>query len=128
MTPEHKQRLLNLARAARETRHPFNMEQVVTSCGSPGCLFGNYASRQDLQDVFYVGTRNDTLDRTLIRARYSDNGRAANIDDIEVQEHFGLTYDEIIELFEVDGCGNARNDAEKAARYVEQFVARREAP
>jgi len=44
--------------------------------------------------------------------------------DSEILEHFGITFDEANELFNWDGCGNAKTPLEAAA-YIEGFVARK---
>ena len=91
----YKQRLLNVARACRETPYPkrFTMQYVWTSDRLPGCAYGQYLARKDLWDV-----RPSTP-----------------------HEHFNLSPIEATKLFGSAGCGNAQTP-EAAARYIERFA------
>lgn len=135
------QRLLNAARALRESSHPerFTMKRFVHSdesscrgenwCGSPACVLGHYAARSDIQDAFKVQT-------TKVKTRDGEHDRHACIrviendslvvcpSDTDVCDHFAVARFYASELFDSDGCGNARSTIE-AARYIEAFVARR---
>jgi hypothetical protein len=102
----NKVRLLNVARALRESEHPekFTMRELVNMCGTPGCALGHYASRGDLQDVFLIdGYRMTTVG-------------AGSIYDVTLA-HFGED-----ELFGALGCGEAKTPVQ-AAEYIERFVA-----
>lgn len=119
-----KKRLLNVARALRESKVPkdFSMACFVNDCGTPACALGHYASRRDLQREFDL----------------TDTGAVCNSDGLKVRvgslildwlgdalPHFGLSPRETSELFTGDGCGNAKT-VKQAARYIERFVARKE--
>lgn len=127
----HAQRLLNVARACRETLFPdhFDMSCYGHTCGTPGCALGNYVARRDLQQdfrmalvkswmgdmqqfIFPVGT-------TDLRCR-----TAFDFESPAVLDHFGISEEEGTELFSSDGCGEAQT-ATQAASYIESFVARK---
>lgn len=119
----HKKRLLNVARALRESKEPdkFTMDVFGHECGTPACALGHYASRRDLQDAFSL--------RALPGRTYSSlflrGGRSTiGYDYPEVARHFGVSKDEAKELFGFEGCGNAFT-ATNAAAYIERFVARK---
>lgn len=110
----NKERLLNVARACRETKFPdrFNMGTYSWICGTPACAIGNYAARADLQDEF-------TLDRLGNLNRNDGDYYGSS----SLEEHFGVGRDAAYELFGSRGCGNAKTAIE-AAEYIEAFVAR----
>lgn len=113
----NKERLLNVAKALRETNFSdeFTMNRFGHSCGTPACALGNYAVRRDLQSAFSL-----SKDGSLRRRR----GRIdLGIDDDAVLEHFGITFQQSKELFAQTGCGNAESAGE-AATYIERFVAK----
>lgn len=129
---EANQRLLNVARALRESPNPdkFDMVKYGHPCGTPACALGHYAARRDLQDAF--GLRALSTSRDLY---VTHDGLTTWYDDFDVREHFRLdTYDddeeegwsEAEELFGGRGCGGAKTAIE-AAEYIEAFVARRTA-
>jgi hypothetical protein len=139
-------RLLNVAKALRESKHPerFAMDQFVHTdwnynatptddnnwCGSPACALGHYAARTDLQRVIKIAkaNRHAATDPKLIFL----NGKefwwtpaeygSKNISPINV--HFGLSPYEMDLLFDSDGCGQAKS-TRAAALYIERFVARK---
>lgn len=148
MNKRQANRLLNVARALRELPHPerFTMGTYLHTaddvnygdvepnwCGTPGCAIGTYASRPDLQRLITVEFKTETVydektdthvevrDPTLM---FTSNGDRYGFDhtDEQVQEHFGITYDETDLLFDGDGCGNAQTALEAAA-FIEKFVA-----
>lgn len=119
MTVIQAKRLLRVAQALREAKHPedFTMARYVNECGTPACALGHYASRRDLQKllelckdkwrdfgIMYVGEPND-----------------AGIYDPKVLEHFGITENGSTELFGGVGCGDAKTPTE-AADYIDAFV------
>jgi hypothetical protein len=119
----NKERLLNVAKALRESKNPemFDMEyHVHHECGTPACAFGHYAARQDLQDAFKIvfdgGWRSYWIETT--------DGQNQNVwwDDDCVREHFDISDKQARLLFFSKGCGNAQTPTE-AAEYIEHFVA-----
>jgi len=117
----HKKRLLNVAKACRETKFPkaFTMSQYTRMegdwpCGTPGCALGNYAARRDLQRGFLIDSYGNARDRVcglgLLPA---------------AERHFGLAFGEVHRLFGPNGCGSAKT-AKQAARFIENFVKRKE--
>jgi hypothetical protein len=116
----NKERLLNVAKALRESPEPekFDMDLYIHTCGTPACAFGHYASRSDLQDEWIV-------DRCgMICA--ADDG--SELDMIAFGDrslrHFDITAQQADELFgPKHGCGGAKT-AIAAAEYIEAFVAR----
>jgi hypothetical protein len=123
----HRQRLLNVARALRESSRPekFDMTEVIHPCGTPACAFGHYVSRTDLQD--FVKPERCTFQdtgRQFWRPVFVDDGAHASFYGRRVQEHFGLTREEQHALFDGGGCGEAET-ANQAAEYIERFVERK---
>jgi hypothetical protein len=109
----NKERLLNVARALRESEHPerFTMLTIAHPCGTPACALGHYAARRDLQDVF-----------SLSRNGFLVTKSKALPFEVE-REHFGITEEQEDELFGARGCDNAPT-AVAAAEYIERFVER----
>lgn len=119
------ERLLNVAKALRESPNPENFDMVVVveeSCGTPGCAFGHYAARADLQDAFRVEQRRELGGFAVIKAV---DGMYCPYDHPVVAEHFGLSKMDLEELFCGAGCGDAQTPIE-AAEYIEKFVRERQ--
>lgn len=131
MNAVQRKRLLNVARALRETPDPSAFEMrwychddasSTASCGTPACAAGNYAARRDLQRSF-------TLEEL-------DSGGVSH-EDWAWCEHFGITDTESDSLFSAHGelaeyCRTNRGawsepsyDPRLAAEYIERFVAER---
>lgn len=123
----HAQRLLDVARATRETSVPDNFTmRYFGDCGSPACALGNYAVRRDLQRVFYLGKLPGSSTRLFLLS-VADNGLVSclvSCNEGLVQRHFGISEAEAVELFSGVGCGHAQTP-EAAAAYIEAFVARK---
>ena len=111
----NKERLLNVAKALRESPSPedFDMGTYITDCGTPGCALGHYAAREDLQSLLSLCGNRDIKFREGGSAWYADS---------RISEHFELGTPQLEELFDCTGCGRART-TEQAATYIEQFVA-----
>lgn len=139
-TKVQNQRLLNVARALRESPEPedFTMQYFVQSCGTPACALGHYAFRRDLQHTFkfvaFIGEVWDSNARSFQPGVKYDIARvddahdrqsSLSYDSVEVLEHFGITALESDELFGAYGCGNAQT-AKRAAGYIERFAAKRQ--
>jgi hypothetical protein len=110
----HAQRLLNVARALRESRNPeqFTMGRYVNMCGTPGCALGHYAARHDLQDYF------------RLNQHWLESSRPDPMEIIYgAMDHFEITEKQSDELFSEVGCGNAKTPIQ-AAEYIEAFVER----
>lgn len=115
----NKQRLLNVAKALRESPDPthFTMGVYGHACGTPACAFGHYAERRDLQSEFILCCG-------LVSSVRHDGTREPWTTQ-SVADHFGIGTEEVDELFAGDGCGEATT-IERAAAYIERFVARKE--
>lgn len=111
----NRQNFENLIRANRECPRPdkFDMHTYGHDCGTPGCVLGQYAAREDLQDAFVLTVNGRVLSRNRRIGLWSG--------DELVAEHFGITWMQALELFGVDGCGRAQTPSE-AADYIEKFV------
>ena len=123
----HAQRLLDVAKALRESRNPeaFTMthygwtpidlhgSQKTWPCGTPACALGHYAARPDLQDVYSINPSSGYLNRPD-----SICGTAGCVFDAG---YFGISLDERDLLFSSDGCDKAATP-EEAAKYIENFV------
>ena len=112
----HKKRLLNAARALRESPNPekFTMRRYINECGSPACVLGHYAARKDLQRTFGV----DTVARVLYRRNPKE---IVGYYSLLVQSHFGISPWEAETLFNTSGCNGAIT-SDEAATYIENFV------
>lgn len=115
----NKERLLNVARALRESPNPvmFDMGLYNYVCGTPGCAFGHYVARSDLQSEFGFANGWPVFLKT---------GEDAGAFSDESAAHFELDPQAIAILFDTHGCGGAKT-ALAAAEYIEAFVARHEA-
>lgn len=111
----NKERLLNVARACRESKVPedFLMRRYVHECGAPACALGLYASRRDLQTEFCI----DGMFVFLT----APGDEIAYLMPCHIQEHFGISGTQCIELFDYNGCGKATTPIQ-AAEYIERFV------
>ena len=110
----NKKRLLNVARALRESKTPnrFTMRTYAhAACGTPACALGHYAARGDLQRT--LSLKNGEL--------VHRNGEHVCFDSPEVRDHFGITLSQAWGLFAIIGCGNAQTP-KQAARFIERFV------
>jgi hypothetical protein len=126
----NKERLLNVAKALRESPNPaaFSMEQIY-SCGSPCCALGHYAARPDLQQTFTINR-----DQWGFRLLTQEPTAWLKFDGDEVCEHFGISEQQARQLFRDSnsddtedsylpcGCGGAQTAIE-AAEYIQRFVA-----
>lgn len=108
----------------RKAGDAFDMESYGNVvCGTPACVLGTYAYRKDVQSEFCL-----RRDRVYggIGVFVKGTSEEASYDSDIVQEHFGLDYKETEELFGADGCDSAQSE-EEAARFIEQFIADKEA-
>ncbi len=115
----YKQRILNIARALRESPNPHRFTMTAYSrCRTPACALGHYAFRADLQNKFYLGFGEGegvmSDGRHCIQSGLACNSRL-------IQGHFGINQAEAFRLFNTNGCGNAGN-AIAAADYLEKFA------
>ena len=116
----HATRLLNVARALRESPAPerFTMHTFTHACGTPACAFGHYAARTDLQSLFRV---TDTGEIQIKKGgEWGWPGSIAR----SASSHFDLYDEEWDELFTAEGCANAKTPLQ-AAQYIEEFVRRK---
>jgi hypothetical protein len=130
MNKRQAKRLLNVAKALRESEVPeaFNMSYFLRNptdnehnwCGTPSCALGHYAARTDLQKKFKVGVTKGMDGRSWAQMILA-NGSTYYGESSVCVEHFGITYDEYDDLFDINGCGGAKTPID-AARYIEQFV------
>jgi hypothetical protein len=114
----NKERLLNVAKALRESPKPraFKMADFH-SCGTPHCAIGHYAARRDLQQFFQLSRKHwspmvGVWGATHVPCEIWPHYEA----------HFGITHQQAGELFSYYGCGRAET-AIAAAEYIERFVA-----
>jgi hypothetical protein len=115
----NKERLLNVAKALRESPKPkaFTMVKIHT-CGTPACALGHYAARRDLQQMFQLSP-----DGTVSEMKIGVWGatRSTQCWLRFVAHHFDVTSREAYHLFGGFGCNNAQTPNE-AAEYIERFV------
>jgi hypothetical protein len=118
-----------LLRATREAPADlFNMRMFVgapTACGTPACLLGNYALREDLQNAFVADAETAT---NMGRIFDAGSGLRVWCNDPSVCDHFGITEEQADRLFAANGCNNAGTDHDKAIAYVEHFMTTGETP
>jgi hypothetical protein len=126
----NKERLLNVAKALRESPDPenFNMQDYVHCCGTPACAFGHYAFRTDLQDEFKVSRRNKSysgLSGFAICCTSAPDPSLITYTNEAVLKHFDIDRTEAETLFGAYGCGDALTAIE-AAEFIEDLVRRHE--
>jgi len=117
----HATRLLNVARALRESPAPerFTMHTFTHACGTPACAFGHYAARTDLQSLFRV------TDRGEVEIKSGDGSwQWPGSIKSHAMTHFCINDDNYDELFSTIGCANAKTPLQ-AAQYIEDFVRRK---
>ena len=122
----HRKRLLNVAKALRESKDPFAFDMTLFGhdCGTPACALGTYGARRDLQRTLFLKRfRSRILGERVWIA--DSRGRSIGYDSPAVFGHFGISADDADELFSSSGCGGARSPVH-AARYIERFVARKD--
>ena len=140
-TERRKTRLLNVARALRESPIPnaFTMRTYLHGdsydefyhdldaknwpCGTPACALGHYGARTDLQKTFKVkkvpSFSMDGSDALNVCSRA--NSYTISYNQSAVLNHFGIDSDQAENLFGPNGCGNAKT-AIQAAKFIEKFV------
>lgn len=118
------QRLLNVARALRESNKPekFTMHLYgYSDCGTPACALGHYAVRTDLQDIFQLVRSNNVGSLlTIIKTGLIHHDNGIDEDNI-VRSHFAISYSDGCRLFSFYGCNRAKTPIE-AATFIENFV------
>ncbi len=120
-----RKRLLNIARALRESKEPekFTMMRFGHCCCTPACALGHYASRKDLQHIFKL-SETGTL-RYIVAEGNFHPSHDVSYDEDRVLKHFNITSYESRLLFDViNGCGGAQTTV-NAAKFIEGFVARK---
>ncbi len=125
---ERFQKLIRSTEDANPTT--FNMKMIAYDgdhtkhpCGTPACVFGNFAARTDLQKfikIKVVTFAEDDLS-TEIEIINSRTGREIWIDNEDVEDYFGLNENECRMLFSTDGCGNAKTPQD-AVKYLKTFL------
>lgn len=120
----NKERLLNVAKALRESPNPdmFDMGLYALSCGTPGCAWGHYCHRRDLQNEFMLDKHGDPVS---VSTDEEGRHRDAELSSDMIDKHFDLPSTAVVKLFGSHGCGNAQTAIE-AAEYIERFVAEHE--
>ena len=155
MNKVQTKRLLNVARALRDAhaaKKKLNMEKFVFGdenaveseyneekgdyvycnveknfCGTPACALGHYAARTDLQRLLKVSILKDYHGVPYATVDRFGGEPGCDWNNEEVEEHFGINSDEYNELFDWDGCGDAKTPLQ-AAKYIERFVHRKQFP
>lgn len=128
-------RLLLAAQATLESKVPasFRMNAYAHDCKTPACVLGNYAIRDDLQDVFELHEYTRWDGRKLVglvpkgNPGFIESGHnTMDCDGTMVQEHFAIGDGVASNIFGVCGCDDA-DTPQEAAAYIEKFVADRRA-
>lgn len=136
--------------ALRESPDPegFGMERYAHACGTPMCVLGHYAAREDLQQHMVLGMHPDPLGGlSFLAPLWRDTReRACGVhsdDEERLYELFGFTgstgregsggedfetspTEEADMLFDSDGCGEAES-IEDAIGFIDRFVASKKA-
>jgi hypothetical protein len=102
--------ILDLAHEAQMAHRvpPFTMRIETHDCGAPACAWGHYALSTP-----------ERIER-FVKPGY-DGSASANYNDARTE--FRLSRQDWSELFEQDGCGEAKT-AKQAADYIRAFVSR----
>lgn len=111
-------RLLRLAKILdtadalhRKRKEPaYSQENWTHPCGTPACALGHYAAHTPSRWFFEHGF-------PKIKAGIGGSWAAT--------EEFGLSDDNVAEIFSSRGCGGAKT-AKQAAKYIRAFVKRRQ--
>lgn len=102
------------AQAGGAVNKSLAMGHYAFPCGTPSCVLGIYAAREDLQKQFYLVKGKDAVfskfDHEIIY--YADK---------EIQDHFGISEQDAEELFSGSGCNYAKT-AFQALRYLKNFL------
>lgn len=115
---EGEQRLLQLADMV-ERSTTYDQVAYTHGCGTPACAMGHWATAHPEHWRFVAGIP--------VRISWKDVNRLIIGSAEAIQEEFGLTGSEAMELFGNRGCGDAGTDAGKAAVYLRDFVRKRHA-
>lgn len=131
-----RKRLLDVVKALRDAENDphfvedFTMQRFANPCGTPACALGHYAWRVDLQSEFII-SHSAAMGRSVFYAegcgsfwRERDNDHSIGLGDDRVLDYFSISYSEVLELFDVEGCDKAAVPGE-AADYIESFVTRK---
>lgn len=101
------------------------LNQKIERCGTPACALGHYAARKDLQKKFTLATRNNRkteagklIWRNGVPAEFGEYARDGQM---TVSEYFDISKIDVENLFNSDGCDNAKTPTD-AANYIEKFV------
>lgn len=147
MNKRQAQRLLRAAKSVEESEIPeaFTMKcffhgdgiggstpekaQEKNWCGTPACVLGHYGSRPDLQRLFVVELVPESLtynsEGNLVKIEHPElkyrSGGGLCFSDDEFLDHFGVTEQQAIDLFDMNGCGNAKTPKE-AVTFIRKFV------
>lgn len=122
MTPKGKERLLKLADIldVADAEHRKNKEPtydqctlIHADCGTPACALGHWAAANPRRFNY------DAKGGSVRLRAYPDISGVDEIGSIE----FDITEAQGTELFDYNGCGEARTSKE-AARYIRNFVKR----
>ncbi len=91
---------------------------VEHSCGSPGCAFGHYVSRPDLQSEFMFSGGD---------VEFTDPDRQVEfVGTDEIGVHFEMPWQRAREIFSTGGCDFADRDKSQAIAYIQDFIERHE--
>lgn len=97
-------------------------------CGTPACALGHYGARTDLQRIMKVSYNTHSFGvKFADLVFFGTKDESVNYDDDRLEDHFGLNSSEMRELFDYDGCGDAKTSLQ-AAKYIERFVAKKMYP
>lgn len=131
----NKERLLNVAKALRESPNPgdFRMSSYATGCGTPACALGHYAARSDLQSAFAFQPGKGPYGAVCLGDTSITHGHES------VRDHFDISADEVSRLFACEGeaidfveaegmpestfLSLSAGSANAAADWIERFVA-----
>lgn len=131
----NQKRLMNLIKAVRESPIPeaFTMGCYIRGnrhdtqpdggaipanwCGTPACILGHYAAREDLQKLLRVEKYGDNAYRIV----YVRNGEPAEFQDTPIHKHFGISDLQAYRLFSSVGCNEAQTPAQ-AITYIEELM------
>ena len=114
-TQRHIKRMQNVVRALEEAPEPdrFTMAYFGHRCGTPACAFGHYAARTDLQKTY----RMDKRGQILMNSGVEMGGWSTSL-----CPHFGISYQEADDLFEVNGCNFAQDNRQRAIAFIKKFI------
>lgn len=107
--------------------HGYYQTTIQHPCGTPACAIGHYLELRGMlpekASTVYIAWENKEETNIFEDRFYANLAREGHL-VFEATDEFDLTEYEARDLFDFEGCGDART-ALQAANYIRDFVARK---